>query len=473
MLDIKMDLSSKLGDGLIFIVCDKQGGFGDLACGRRVADLLHNLGGIPADKIIINSSFSKDFERIFNTDKRYRVISSDDALNLTDVKIKIIVPYVYSRTESMVDADASLYLHEYNHGEQIIKPEENYYEYQMGFSGNDSTTPIGILIDPELHEWSQSQESKDPLAKAKLLTTLPRDFSEAILNGKSPEEFAKRSKFYLGYSAEANTKKEFLNALISLNKDDEADLVFLLPGSVDQDYFLDRCFMESNQIGQLIVYESRHEQLKKSASTKISEQGKTLTLLTHQIPNKLMKTLWKASESECLVTGDQSLTEAVSANKAFFYEVLPHKEGVAKNLPSFRCVNSTSPRGLTHHMVDVFATLRKESFKSAFELNAKIIGEQNANPKILKTVSELLDLGPKQTKILDFTKMSLDDFEPAKMIPFDIPVYISVAQIGKVKIQMKDGFSQRPDLADSKFEHRWISLDAYMITRRKKEEVLV
>jgi hypothetical protein len=47
-----------------------------------------------------------------------------------------------------------------------------------------------------------------------------------------------------------------------------------------------------------------------------------------------MMTLMRASEPQCLVTGDQSLGEATSMNKLPFYEVLPHKKKFAAQMVS-------------------------------------------------------------------------------------------------------------------------------------------
>lgn len=56
-------------------------------------------------------------------------------------------------------------------------------------------------------------------------------------------------------------------------------------------------------------------------------QGERVLRLIDPFPldNTDMKTMLKASEPSCLVTGDQSLTEGISAGKLFFYEKLPHK----------------------------------------------------------------------------------------------------------------------------------------------------
>ena len=469
-----INLDNKLQNGLIFLASDKLNGLGDLACGRRVADLLHKLGGIPAEKIVICSNAKNDFERVFNTDQKYRVISPVEASKLTDIKIQIAAPRLYQESENVITGVPCLYLHEYNHGVQSVRPDIFQYEYQMGLNlceSDNLTKPIGILIDPELHEWSQSQEAKDPVEKAIILTTLPNNFSNAILDGKSPKAFADSSKLYTGYASKELTKQSFLRAMIKLNNQQETDLVFVLPGSFDYASILTKEFLQRKGFGELKVYEGRDGHLEKSHSIQISEQGKTLILLTKEIPNQLMKSLWKASEAECLVTGDQSLTEAISANKVFLYEVLPHKTNVGNELLYWQRLSLYNPGSAS--VVRAFTALRRDGYSSVYTLNTKIVEEQNANPRILQIVSEILERASTQPKLLDLTKTPIEEFEPAEMIPFDLPVCITLAQVQKVSIRMQDGTSERLDLADSKFDWKSTGVFNFLVTRRKKEEVLV
>lgn len=60
--------------------------------------------------------------------------------------------------------------------------------------------------------------------------------------------------------------------------------------------------------------------------------GKALIITLGPFSQEDMRLLWMASEPETVVTGDQSLSEAVASHKKFVYECRTHKRGVASHL---------------------------------------------------------------------------------------------------------------------------------------------
>lgn len=62
------------------------------------------------------------------------------------------------------------------------------------------------------------------------------------------------------------------------------------------------------------------------------KDGSSITFLCGSVDNADVCKLWKASEREAMATGDQSLSEAISANKNFVYEALAFKDILLRDL---------------------------------------------------------------------------------------------------------------------------------------------
>jgi hypothetical protein len=138
---------------------------------------------------------------------------------------------------------------------------------------------------------------------------------------------------------------------------------------------------------------------------KIKEGEKKLTIvaLMSTISHEKMKTLIKCSKDLCLVTGDQSLSEAISADKLFFYEKLMHKITLWKTLchlgrqvngPDFEhfLQNLGIPEnpGNTPFSYDDFATNLPHIRAQFSKLNEFIATNINANRRIILKLKRTL-----------------------------------------------------------------------------------
>jgi len=151
--------------------------------------------------------------------------------------------------------------------------------------------------------------------------------------------------FYFGYVTYSNTVEYFLKTLVNYAKDNTEPLNVVLKcyhlSEADEDRKKHIATKENliQKIKSLIPY------LTTQNIGTICINGDTITigpgskklnitLIDNPIPREHMRTLMQASQDLCLLTGDQSFSEAVSMNKIIIYEVRQHKISLWQNFCS-------------------------------------------------------------------------------------------------------------------------------------------
>ncbi len=376
----------------ICISVQRVGGLGDLACASKVVKILEQNG----------------LECLINTDKESQeflknifYIGSDDtfidtksiASKIDEIGLFIVAPYTGSHFHLAKYEKPLLFLHEYAHSFQLLDNERfffgKYLEHKtMGFGPDD----IGILIDDELVKYCFSEEAEN---RIRCLSELTDDvLIKAIINTDDVNagigEFEQTSKLFQGYSDSPLFAENFITAIAELESEEEKNLVFVIPG--DGFSFGEGGIERLRQSGirEIITRnvnddsESRHP---------VSDEGKTLTLVCGSIPHGEIRMLLKASERCMLTTGDQSVGEAISANKQIIYEALAHKERFGKQLNRLYG-NSVSIKSDCRNLHDdMKAILEAQRNNSAAwtKINKGICYKRNCAPRILQLASSVME----------------------------------------------------------------------------------
>jgi len=132
-------------------------------------------------------------------------------------------------------------------------------------------------------------------------------------------------KFYFGYGHYFVSIEHFVHLVVSAEKDKDEDIIVFIKlgdcGPLSASFTLDGNFFEflkRRNIGGLIIDDHEYH-LQKGKKSLI------VFFMSSSIGHEEMKVLLKASKDLCLVTGDQSFSEAVSADKLIIYEMYSHK----------------------------------------------------------------------------------------------------------------------------------------------------
>lgn len=209
-------------------------------------------------------------------------------------------------------------------------------EYVLGFGEKC----LGIFLDEELIDFYRSKIYMNRTKRCEMLLELPLSLRDAILEKQTPEEYSKTSSFYMGYSYYLETAMQFL-ALVAEkeSKDPFRTIDIVIPGkkrsstgtqTLIHDFFKHPQLFPVEALKKFNISEVRCG----AHVLKISDSdGKILKIHNPPLLEKEdFKTCLKASDPLMLVTGDQSLSEALSAGKVIMYEQLAHKEELLEDL---------------------------------------------------------------------------------------------------------------------------------------------
>lgn len=382
------------------VVCSevKWGGSGDISCGAKIINFLIDLG-IKKEHITLMSNVSPEFVANFDANLRY-------------VKIEKLSEQILQEKPDLVITAPTL------HNLQTIAslniPFLPILEYGGSFNPTISHADkvmvmgprkreLGIMIDPALHEWSQSPEATYSKGRLRQLESLPAKLQTSILgeafSERIIEKFNEQSRLYFGYVFNSQNALFFVQAitLMANKNEDQKDLCFFFPGSKilgdersDTDHWLRGKFMEC--IAELGVKEVQQVNSATNERESISVPGakgeKRITLIYGRVSHQDFCILLKASEKETIVTGDQSLSEAISVKKRFFYETLDHKINLLWSLIKImeKCTDedeSALMRYLVNYMQtqEEFASYEVES--KSLRLTPRLNYELQVNPDAL------------------------------------------------------------------------------------------
>jgi hypothetical protein len=158
--------------------------------------------------------------------------------------------------------------------------------------------------------------------------------------------------------------------------------------------------LEKAGIGELEIKDVSGNSL---ATFKLSDAStKKMCVVVGAVPYDDISLLWMASEKESLATGDQSLSEAVSANKCFAYEVLVHKKRLSEDVENefYRIAGKRSPIAISYvsddifskfeQMVSLYRAQREENYRSFTEFNRTIVETKDCSRAIAEIAQRLL-----------------------------------------------------------------------------------
>lgn len=238
------------------------------------------------------------------------------------------------------------------YGDDVSQPAKfaqshRFFQYALGLQNiQNEYNGLGFLFSQKLIDYFHNKNNENSLYR--LSTNLPHltpPLSAAIVGQNEIDAFNKTHALYFGYANSGdsyNYQMLFIAAMILRNenkKDGKQNLVFCLPGHpLFNGATLEERF-SPEFVRFLTEYGFKQIELHARNTSQPEPFIKTILPLTQETeanPRKIVIVaspltspdfleVLKASENEVLCTGDQSLSEALSAGKRLFYEKLSHK----------------------------------------------------------------------------------------------------------------------------------------------------
>lgn len=234
---------------------------------------------------------------------------------------------------------------------------------------------LGIFQDTELVRYSQNPDNRVSLHRLKTYTSnLDPNLYQAVIGDGDIEKFDQENALYFGYCSEKGfeTKIVFIGTAIEFMKETQKNLVVVLPGFLAstkyEESFFNYLGEEKFQSLELVKWEEKKKGSTTVKTFKLSSSGageRTLKVVSGDFSHDHFVQLMLASEREVLCTGDQSLSEALSAGKKIYYEALPHKGNLSGSLCNI-IQRECAIGGVSFHESRV--TEHSGSLKKRFEL---------------------------------------------------------------------------------------------------------
>lgn len=263
----------------------------------------------------------------------------------------------------------------------------------------------GIFIEPQLVARSSNRTPETRIQELSRLSDAP--LRESLLHEKTPEEYGTSHELFFGYSSGIDAKIHFSRMIAEKEREKSKDIDIVLVGKDEVNYFpkfLQESSSEFHKNGiakvKLISQYSNGQEMEQTFPTGL-ESGKTLRIyIKERLTHDDMMTCMIAANQFCLVTGDQTLSEAISSNGHYIYEILGHKEKLfqgivnlaepelAKWLEEWRDL-STDPQAYLNMSERYGALMQKYTPKLQEQfnrLNQKIIQFHNIDNSIQKHV---------------------------------------------------------------------------------------
>lgn len=313
--------------GNICILALRAGGNGDYSYAMKVACALHDRLKIPLTSIIL---IDQDVKKISEADRNELPFEQFNKKRFT---------HIHSRCEK----DHLALLKEYSCILQIIVPLPKgidpltyntehpptlvFCEYGTKFTnGSDRQLSqtfevyhlgldkgeLGICLSETLFQ-NYDRANRESIVKNSYEKIDP-SFRDFLMEGRNCPIYFGYANKPMGVDEEEcplHFRLSFIKAIIRVKKIQE--VIFVLPG------------------GKINLEHSSTEWVEgQFAKTRVEKRSFTfsdcrITLIVGKLSPDDFLNLFSISEPECLVTGDQSLSEAISANKRFAYQQLSHK----------------------------------------------------------------------------------------------------------------------------------------------------
>lgn len=221
--------------------------------------------------------------------------------------------------------------------------------YALGLNPNQ----LGIMLDDTLY----SSKWHSPIDQLKHLSSLPSSINRVLLgedySQKAIEKFAKNSKLYFGYSVLSQTKDIFVELIARASQltQKPSNLSIVLVGTPislltdgtlssipTQEVRVSR-YLKRAGIHRIELYwkDPETDLLVKQGGVELQKAKKDETLQVaslfffHSLPHDQLLSFLQASEL-LLSTGDQTISEALSAGPPGIYEPMKHKKEFINSL---------------------------------------------------------------------------------------------------------------------------------------------
>lgn len=320
---------------LLWVIPQDAAGFGDISCALKIANFLVDKGYFNRENITIVST-KAEIISIFNT-YSFKVILPEDAQKIEVTSpadlLKLVVPIrSYDNINpALLQGEVSyIVLWEYGVKHREVPLEISgapHYVGSLGIEGDEE----GILIDQEMNNCSNVSWRE----RLRHLEKITIELRSAILGSgeleKATFEFENSSRLYFGYASQKEYFTKFLKAIVNYNHGNNKNLTYVFP--VSEDKFCCPKNLKDVASVEIFVFDRASQTVNLKEVKVFSDEGKKVKVILGPLSSDDLKWVQLASRRETMVTGDQSLSQAISAIFfRFIYEALPHKAELANSL---------------------------------------------------------------------------------------------------------------------------------------------
>jgi hypothetical protein len=332
LLEISKVILEKQKSHIIIRVYD-AGGFGDLLFALKLTDTLFKQ--LPNVKIALVFTDPKTIEKTKAVAKEYPYIdicytieSLPEEFRNPKGGICIGAAAFYGKTRCGLDFDQLklpenypfLYLPEYGDRNN----QEKYYE-------NIKVTGLqrhqyGIFIEKRLTEIVES--NRNPSIHISKLTDA--SLKKRILEGQTPTNYAFKTNLYFGYGHSTTSHTHFIRSVAHFEKTNSSkniDLILILDNPDELKLTFEKKIIEELALQGFGLIEIVSTSTGESQKIELSKKSnRILRIITKKnLSHDDFLTCLLMSQPLTLASGDQSLSEGISANKIFIYELYEHK----------------------------------------------------------------------------------------------------------------------------------------------------
>lgn len=453
-----MQLNNDLASKNYLIVCDKVDNLGDLSAGFKVIHDLHERIGVPLNNIFVVSNDVESCE-IFNKynikveKSKHKIIKK--IISEANINLQIATSTDQHTAKNKLTGQVPvLALCEYDFE---IDTRTNLFECKSLGLGKEA---IGIMIDPSLKEWGFSEDAKDRTKRHAQINELNPQLQQAILGKKNIQKFDETSRLYTSYAREF-ILAAYLKKIISEDFENKNFVFVLSDMSADSlnDLNLEEFDIDSVK---LIPLDKEKSDIKKiELRSKEERKGRKVKIITGRVKHDEMLKLFKAANPKAIVTGDQSLSEAISANMNIIYAAPDHKHKLESNLsrlgyPTF------SYEGNRKQNIYLPRFTREDKVAS---MNQQVCTNYDYLPKFKEILNKIF-VTP--FEISESLEEISDDKSLFNAVQMNKRYIVSLDQLCKFQIQVATSKSLLSQFADSIFDCISLGNQRYFIMRKQK-----
>lgn len=460
------------------VIAHAMDGLGDISCAMKVAYVLHKRLEVPKEDILISTN-RLEKARLLNN-RQFTLLSDEDALETPSSNIFLqIAPSVDVRliTEFVGRGIRTLVINEY--GLKTDSFSKTTYPWISFQNFGCHKGALGIQISNSLKRYGFEKPSG-----LNNLNEVDAVLKETILQGQTSQQFDLSHRLYLGYSSTIQASLSYIGAVCYLNQNNSKHIICIVPNLKTSSYDFKNLKSElestvcATGVGSIeYISYALGTSVKTDQKTECSSASKKLTLIYGPINRQDLKRILMASEKEILVTGDQSFTESVSANKSWIYETRGHKTALAKEIQTI-ALQTGITEGLCYpaetmiptltycsNMAQDWQTRGANGYALSTALNQHFITHFDCFSNLKNAITEAVSNPAYQPPVV-LTTYPLTSND----LPFNMLMILNSQQIISLKINTETGISSVPGFEDSIFETTRIGFlsGQYLLKRLKK-----